>query len=319
MSNLDGSHCAAGCSSEPRLAPRAPRFVTRDGDYARCAEITRRASSNFYYAFMLLPLARRRALYSVYAFCRFVDDIADNDSIKNPAAMLARWREELDNVFAGTPSRAISRALSENVRRFNIPRRYFEEVINGVEMDLTQRRYETFGDLYLYCRRVASAVGLICIEIFGYHNQSTRAYAELLGIAFQLTNIIRDVGEDAARGRIYLPLEDLARFHVAEAEIVNGVYGAGFRALIEFQAERARQYYHDAEQVLADEDRRSMLPAEGMRLIYVSLLERIGRGGYRVLDRRISLSTPRKLYLVGRAWAGTRLWRTLSGQRTTVG
>jgi 15-cis-phytoene synthase len=318
MSNLDGSRCAASCSSEQRPAPGPPLSITRDSDYARCAEITRRASSNFYYAFMLLPLERRRALYSVYAFCRFVDDIADNDGIKNPAAMLAGWREELDNVFAGTPSRAISRALSENVRRFNIPRSYFEEVINGVEMDLTQRRYETFGDLYLYCRRVASAVGLICIEIFGYHNQSARVYAELLGVAFQLTNIIRDVGEDAARGRIYLPLEDLARFRVSEAEILNGVYGAGFRGLIEFQAERARHYYRNAEQALADEDRGSMLPAEGMRLIYLSLLERIARDCYRVLDRRISLSAPRKLYLVGRAWAGTRLWRALSGQRTIV-
>lgn len=316
MSNLDGSPCTAGCSSEERSEPYAPT-ITRESDYARCAEITRRASSNFYYAFMLLPLERRRALYSVYAFCRFVDDIADNDSIKNPAALLTRWREELNNVFAGKPSRAISRALSENVRRFNIPRRHFEEVINGVEMDLTQRRYEIFSDLCLYCRRVASAVGLICIEIFGYQNQSTRLYAELLGIAFQLTNIIRDVGEDAARGRIYLPLEDLARFRVSEAEIVNGVYSAGFRALIEFQAARARRYYREAEQALTDQDRGSMLPAEGMRLIYLTLLERIARGGYRVLDRRISLSAPRKLYLVGRAWAGARLWRTL--QRTTAG
>jgi phytoene synthase len=319
MSNLDGSHCVAGCNSEQQGTPGLALPVTRGGDYARCAEITRRASSNFYYAFMLLPLERRRALYSVYAFCRFVDDIADDDGNENPAAMLARWRNELDNVFAGTPSRAISRALSENVRRFNIPRRYFEEVIDGVEMDLTQRRYETFADLYLYCRRVASAVGLICIEIFGYHNQSAQVYAELLGVAFQLTNIIRDVGEDAARGRIYLPLEDLAHFRVSEVEILRSVYAAGFRGLIESQVERARHYYREAEQALADEDRRSMLPAEGMRLIYLSLLERIARGGYRVLDRRTSLSAPRKLYLVGRAWAGTRLWRTLSGQSTTVG
>jgi 15-cis-phytoene synthase len=225
----------------------------------------------------------------------------------------------LDKVFAGTPSRAISRALSENVRRFNIPRRYFEEIIKGVEMDLTQRRYDTFADLYLYCRRVASAVGSICIEIFGYHNQSTRVYAERLGIACQLTNIIRDVGEDAVRGRIYLPLEDLARFHVSEAEVLNRVYNSRFRSLIEFEAQRAREYYHQAEQALTDEDRSAMLAAEAMRLIYASLLERIARAGYRVLDRRMSLSASRKLFLVGRAWAGARLWRTLSGQRSTVG
>jgi 15-cis-phytoene synthase len=312
MSNWDGTHWAGGCNSEKKERADKPPRLTRHGDYARCAEITRRASSNFYYAFMLLPRERRRALHSVYAFCRFVDDIADDDGVNDAAAMLGRWRAELDNVFAGTPSRAISRALSENVRRFNIPRRYFEEVIDGVEMDLTQCRYQSFADLRLYCRRVASAVGLICIEIFGYRNQSARVYAERLGIAFQLTNIIRDVGEDAGRGRIYLPLEDLARFHVPEAEVLNPVYSPRFRRLIEFEAERARQYYREAQQALANEDRASMLAAEGMRLIYASLLERIARAGYRVLDRRMSLSAPRKLYLVGRAWAGAHLWRTLN-------
>jgi 15-cis-phytoene synthase len=318
MSNWDGMHWAGGSGSERAPAEMLPR-LTREGDYARCAEITRRASSNFYYAFMLLPRERRRALYSVYAFCRFVDDIADDDGVKDPAEMLARWRKELNNVFAGKPSRAISRALSENVRRYNIPRRYFEEVIDGVEMDLTQRRYASFSDLCLYCRRVASAVGLICIEIFGYRSQSTRVYAERLGIAFQLTNIIRDVGEDAARGRIYLPLEDLARFNVSEAEILKSVYSPRFRPLIEFEAERARQYYREAEEALVDEDRGSMRAAEGMRLIYASLLERIARADYRVFDRRMSLSAPRKLYLVGCAWAGTRLRRTLNLPHSDAG
>ncbi len=319
MSNWDGTHWAAGCNSEERPRPDTPLRLARDTDHARCAEITRRASSNFYYAFMLLPLERRRALYSVYAFCRFVDDIADSDGINNPGEMLARWREELDNVFAGTPSRAISRALSESVRRFNIPRRYLEQVIEGVEMDLTKRRYDTFTDLLHYCRRVASAVGRICIEIFGYHNQSTRVYAQRLGIACQLTNIIRDVGEDAARDRIYLPLQDLARFDVSEAEILNGVYSSRFRTLIESEAQRARQYYREAEQALTDEDRGAMLAAEAMRLIYASLLERIARAGYRVFDRRMSLSAPRKLYLVGRAWAEARLRRKISGERSSVG
>jgi 15-cis-phytoene synthase len=309
MSNWDGTHLAGGCSSEPLAGLDIPVKLTQPGDYARCAEITRRASSNFYYAFMLLPRERRRALYSIYAFCRFVDDIADDDGIKDAAVMLARWREELDKVFAGTPTRAISRALSENVRRFNIPRRYFDEVIDGVEMDLSVRRYPTFAALRLYCRRVASAVGLICIEIFGYRRQSTQIYAERLGIACQLTNIIRDVGEDAARGRIYLPLEDLARFQVPEAEILHSVYSLRFRQLIEFEAGRAREYYREAEEALADEDRSSMLAAEGMRLIYASLLERIARAGYRVFDRRTRLSAPRKLYLVGCAWAGTYLRR----------
>jgi len=305
-----------GCSSEGTSRSTAAPEVAHNGDYARCAEITRRASSNFYYAFLLLPRARRRALHSVYAFCRFVDDIADDEGIENAAAMLARWRQELEYIFAGRPSRAISRALSENVRRFNIPRSYFEQIIDGVEMDLTERRYASFASLSLYCRRVASAVGLICIEIFGYRNQSARVYAERLGIACQLTNIIRDVSEDAARDRIYLPLEDLARFGVAESEILDSVDSPRFRQLIKFEAERARQYYREAAAALADEDRRSMLAAEGMRLIYACLLERIARAGYRVFDRRMSVSAPRKLYLVGRAWAGAHLSRSPNWARS---
>jgi phytoene synthase len=278
-------------------------------DYVRCAEITRRASSNFYYAFMLLPPERRRALHAVYAFCRFVDDIADDDTITQPAEMLERWRGELHNVFAGTPGRPVSRALADNVGRFNIPRRYFDEVIDGVEMDLTRRRYETFSELSLYCRRVASAVGLICIEIFGYTNPATRIYAEKLGLAFQLTNIIRDVREDAERGRIYLPLEDLHRFGVTEAQVLGGAYSDHFRALMAFEAGRAREFYREAALALPPEDRPSMLSAEAMRLIYSALLEQIVRSDYRVFDRRHRLSTPRKLYLVGRAWARSRLAR----------
>ena len=311
MSNWDGTHWVGGCASNTPSQVSPLTFI-RDGDYARCAEITRRASSNFYYAFMLLPRERRHALYSVYAFCRFIDDIADDDGVRNPAEMLALWRDELDRVFEGIPTRAISRALSDNVRRFNIPRNYFEEIIDGVEMDLTRRRYDTFNELCLYCRRVASAVGLICIEIFGYRNQSARVYAERLGIAFQLTNILRDIREDAGRGRIYLPLEDLTRFDVSEVEILNCAYSNRLHQLIEFEVERAREYYRQAQQALADEDRGSMLAAEGMRLIYASLLERIARASYRVMECRVSLSAPRKLYLVGRAWAGTRLRRSLN-------
>lgn len=278
-------------------------------DYARCADITRRASSNFYYAFMLLPLERRRALYAVYAFCRFIDDIADDESIENPAELLARWRGELRNVYAGTPTRPVSRALADNVFRFNIPQRYFEEVIDGVEMDLSRRRYDTFDQLVLYCRRVASAVGLICIEIFGYSNPATRVYAEKLGLAFQLTNIIRDVREDAQRGRIYLPLEDLQQFGVAEADLLGGIYNERFRAMMSFEAKRARDLYDEAAAALPPEDRAAMLSAEAMRLIYRALLEQIVRSNFKVFDRRHRLSTPRKLYLVGRAWAGSRLAR----------
>lgn len=283
--------------------------IAHEEDYARCAEVTRQSSSNFYYAFMLLPAERRRALYAVYAFCRFVDDIADDGTVAQPAMLLERWREELRKVFNGAVERPVSRALADNVRRFNIPQRYFEEVIDGVEMDLTRKRYATFAELSLYCRRVASAVGLICIEIFGYRNPATRVYAERLGLAFQLTNILRDVREDAARDRIYLPLEDLARFGVSEQEILQSAYTPGFNQLMEFEAARARQFYQEAAAALAPEDKSAMVAAEGMRLIYRALLERISRSGYRVFDRRLSVSAPRKLLLVGRAWAGTRFAR----------
>lgn len=288
-------------------APAPAAMAALEEDYARCASITRRSSSNFYYAFMLLPAARRQALYSVYAFCRFVDDIADDQSVGNPAGLLARWREELERVFNGTPAHPISRALAHNVRRFAIPRRYFEEIIDGVEMDLGRTRYASFEQLRLYCYRVASAVGLVCIEIFGYRNPRTRVYAEHLGIAFQLTNIIRDVSEDAARGRIYLPLEDLARFAVSEDEILRGVDNLALRHLLEFEVERARSFYAQAERALPAEDRAAMVCAEAMRSIYQALLERIASKGCRVIGRRHRLSTPRKLYLVGRTWAGTRL------------
>ena len=256
---------------------------------------------------MLLPAERRQALYSVYAFCRFVDDIADDGSAGKPAELLTRWREELERVFNGSPTHPISRALAYNVRRFAIPRRYFEEIIDGVEMDLERTRYATFEELRLYCYRVASAVGLVCIEIFGYRNPSTRQYAENLGIAFQLTNIIRDLSEDAARGRIYLPLEDLARFGVTEDEILRGADTLELRRLLEHEVERARSFYAQAEQALAAEDRAAMVCAEAMRSIYRALLERIASKGCGVVGRRHRISTPHKLYLVGRTWAGTRL------------
>jgi 15-cis-phytoene synthase len=276
-------------------------------DYERCAQVTRRSRSSFYYAFILLPPERRRALHAVYAFCRFIDDIADDEAIREPAMLLKRWREELDRVYSGTPTRALSRALADSARRFNIPRELFEEIINGVEMDLSRKRYQTWEELRPYCYRVASALGLICIEIFGYRNPSAKVYAENLGLALQLTNILRDIREDADRGRIYLPLEDLARFGVTEDEILGGVYSPNFVRLMDFEAHRARELYAAAQAALAPEDRGTLLTAEAMRLIYAAILERIIKSNYRVLDRRHSLSAPHKLYLVGRAWAEGRL------------
>jgi phytoene synthase len=278
-----------------------------DADYEHCAQVTRRSRSSFYYAFILLPPERRRALHAVYAFCRFIDDIADDEAIREPALLLKRWREELDRVYSGAPTRALSRALADSARRFKIPRELFEEIINGVEMDLSRKRYQTWQELRPYCYRVASALGLICIEIFGYSNPSAKLYAENLGLALQLTNILRDVREDAERGRIYLPLEDLARFNVSENEILGGVYSPNFVRLMDFEARRARELYALAQSELAPEDRATLLTAEAMRLIYAALLERIINSNYRVLDRRHRLSAPHKLYLVGRAWAEGRI------------
>jgi 15-cis-phytoene synthase len=278
-----------------------------DADYEHCAQVTRRSRSSFYYAFILLPTERRRALHAVYAFCRFIDDIADDETIREPALLLKRWREELDRVYSGAPTRALSRALADSARRFKIPRDLFEEIINGVEMDLSRKRYQSWEELRPYCYRVASALGLICIEIFGYSNPSAKLYAENLGLALQLTNILRDVREDAERGRIYLPLEDLARFKVSENEILGGVYSPNFVRLMDFEARRARELYALAQSDLAPEDRATLLTAEAMRLIYAALLERIINSNYRVLDRRHSLSAPHKLYLVGRAWAEGRI------------
>jgi phytoene synthase len=306
MSEQNGSHSDAnGSGSGPAVG-----FVNGGGlaaDYERCAEITRKSSSNFYYAFLLLPAERRRALHAVYAFCRYLDDIADDDVSADPAKLLGLWRAELARVYEGEPTRAISRALADSIRTFKIPRVHFEELINGIEMDLSQKRYATFVDLYPYCHRVASVVGLISIEIFGYRNPDAKVYAENLGIACQLTNILRDVSEDAARGRIYIPLEDLERFQVTEKEILAGIYSANFARLMAFEANRAREYYERAQRALPREDRATLLTAEAMRLIYGTLLERIVRSEYRVLDRRLSIPAVRKLYLVGRAWASGRL------------
>ena len=298
---MDGLKSDSSAAGLEEVAGRD--HASLDADYERCAQITRRSRSSFYYAFILLPPERRRALHAVYAFCRFIDDIADDESIREPALLLRRWREELDRVYAGVPTRALSRALADSARRFTIPRDLFEEIIAGVEMDLSRKRYQTFEELRPYCYRVASALGLICIEIFGYRNPSAKLYAENLGLALQLTNIIRDVGEDAARGRIYLPLEDLARFNVSEDEILGGVYSPNFVSLMDFEAKRAQELYAKAQSALAPEDRATLLTAEAMRLIYAALLERIIKSNYRVLDRRHSLSAPHKLYLVGRAWA----------------
>lgn len=272
-----------------------------------CHAVTRRSGSSFLNAFRLLPPERRAGLEAVYAFCRFVDDLADDGVARDPAILLACWRDELDRVYAGTATHPIGVALADAVRRFDLPREPLAELIAGVEMDLTRRRYETFDELHRYCYRVASTVGLLCIAIFGHASPSARDYAVDLGIAFQLTNILRDVGEDARRGRIYLPLADLAQFGCPEDVLLAGRWTPALGALLAFECGRARAYYLRARAALAPEDRRALAPAEAMRLIYERLLQRIESRGFDVFAARVTLPRYEKLGLALAAWGRSHL------------
>lgn len=295
----------------PLSVPAVSRSVTEA--YAYCHMVARKSSSNFYYAFRLLSAERYNALCALYAFCRFMDDIADQPELLGQSQLLDRkarlslllntWREELQHCYSGTPRHPISFALADAVQRFPIAREHLAGIIDGVEMDLYRNRYQTFEELYDYCYHVASLVGLVCIEIFGYRSLSARAYAINLGVAFQLTNILRDVGEDGRRDRIYLPKEDLARFSYTEKELRTETYNRAFVQLMSFEGTRAREFYKKAVAHLATEDRRSLMAAEAMRFIYARLLEKLEHKQYRVFGERIALSTPGKITLAFSAWA----------------
>ena len=274
------------------------------GAYEHCEMLTRRASSNFYWGFRLLPHDRRRALCAVYAFCRAADDLADEPGRDtDPRRLLARWREELERAYAGRPVHPVGVALADTVARFAIPREHFDAVIAGVEMDLDRDRYETWeGDLEQYCYRVAGAVGLVCIEIFGYRDASARQYAVELGLAFQLTNILRDVADDAQRGRIYLPRADLKRFGCREEDVLVGHCTEAFRQVMAFECARAGEHYGRARFLLAEDDRQSLAPAEAMRLIYEQLLRRIMLRHYDVFGPKVRLTRPEKAGLAVAAW-----------------
>jgi phytoene synthase len=269
------------------------------------ATITKASKTNFYYAFLFLPKAQREALYAVYAFARLVDDAVDHAPSPQAAAdAIAGWRKELALAYTGTPGHPVAGQLSVMVKRFRLPKDYFDALIDGVEMDVTHQRYDTFEQLSRYCYRVASVVGLICIEIFGYRNPATKDYAVAQGMAFQLTNILRDIRIDAAKGRIYLPREELARFGYGEAELLAQHYSDAFVELMTFQCERARAYYDKAAGLLPAEDRRSMLPSEIMGGIYRRLLDEIEARRYNVFEEEVRLSAATKLLIALRLWAG---------------
>ncbi len=268
-----------------------------------CQDKAAKSGSSFYYSFLFLPPPRRRAITALYAFCREVDDVVDEtDDAGIARTQLAWWRGQINACFDGTPEHPVCLALLPAIRDYGLPREQLLEIIDGMEMDLDQSRYLDFKGLQLYCYRVASVVGLLASQIFGSTHRDTQKYAHDLGIAFQLTNIIRDVGEDARRGRIYLPVEELQRFNVRAADILNARYGDEFRQLMEFQIARARQYYEQAMAALPAQDRSAQRPGLVMAAIYRTLLDEIERDGCRVLDRRIALTPLRKLWLAWKTW-----------------
>jgi phytoene synthase len=280
------------------------------------SRLTRRSRSNFYYAFLVLPRPRRHALYAVYAFCRTVDDIADlgSERGRDPATLraeLARWRREIARCYepGPAPEEPIARRLAEAARAFGIPRPALEAIVDGVEMDLDGVTYETAEDLYPYCYRVASAVGLAAIEIFGYRDPRARDYAVNLGLALQLTNIIRDVGADARIGRVYLPQADLREFGVTADDLRAGRHSPAFVALMQRQAERARRFYRAAREALPPADARSLVCAEIMGRIYHALLDEIEGRGFQVLRERVSVPVRRKVGITLRCWMASRLPR----------
>jgi phytoene synthase len=281
---------------------------TAAGDaLAYCRDITRQQAKNFYYAFLFLPRVQREAIYAVYAFCRHSDDIADETQAPaTQQALLQAWREELERGYAGRPTHRITQALQQVITTYPIPKHYFEELLRGVEMDLTIQRYATFADLKQYCYRVASVVGLMCIEIFGYTHPGVQEYARNLGIALQLTNIMRDIREDAERGRIYLPLEDLHAFHYAETAVFQQRYTTEFVALMEFQARRVLEYYRQAEACLLPGDKAGLLAAEIMAGIYQATLRKLARHRYNVFHGRASLPMVHKVSIALRIF--TKIW-----------
>jgi phytoene synthase len=269
-----------------------------------CQQKAAASGSSFYYSFLFLPKPKRQAITALYAFCREVDDVADECTDAGIArTKLAWWRTEIANLYADKPQHPVTQALTDAVRDYNLAEEHFVEIIDGMEMDLDQNRYRDFKELHLYCYRVASVVGLLSASIFGYSDRKTLKYAHDLGLAFQLTNIVRDVGEDARRGRIYLPLDEMAQHGVSEAEILQGQESDNVRRLLEFQIERAEDYYRRAFEELPKADRRDQRTGLIMAAIYRALLDEIRLGGCeKVLNHRVSLTPLRKLWLAWKTW-----------------
>jgi 15-cis-phytoene synthase len=277
-------------------------------------DLAKTIQSNFFYSFLFLPKQKREAIIDLYNFCRAIDDTVDEiiDNMSDGYAPqtahleLERWRQEVNNLYAGEPTTPIALKLQRLLERFPMPKEYFEEMINGCEMDLERNRYETFDELYQYCYRVASITGLMCIEIFTYRSPRTKDYAIKLGIALQLTNILRDIREDAARGRVYLPQEDLRRFGYREDDLSKEVINDNFIELMKFECARARDYYRLAAESLPEEDRPMLTAAITMGKIYYRLIEQIEQANYDVFNNHIRLHRPERFLIALSEWARGR-------------
>lgn len=272
-----------------------------------CQEKAVQSGSSFYYSFLYLPLEKRRAITALYAFCREVDDVVDEcTDVAVARTKLAWWRQEVAAIFSeeqgNKPSHPVAKALAAVAKTFSLTAERLNEIIDGMEMDLNYNRYADFDTLRLYCYHVASVVGLCSAEIFGYRNADTLKYAQDLGLAFQLTNIIRDVGEDARRDRIYLPQDELARFGISNDDILHSRETDNFKKLMEFQIERAEGYYVRAFAALPVEDRKNQRAGIVMAAIYRTLLKEIKNDGCHVMRQRVSLTPMRKLWLAWGAW-----------------
>ncbi len=271
-------------------------------------KLARAAASNFYYSFLLLPRAKRRAIKDVYEFCRLLDDVVDEDQTgRNPYAELQYWRGEVEACYRVAPTCEFGEQLLISIEEFDLPKQSFLDLIDGMEMDLKWHSYQTFADLREYCYRAASAVGLICIEIFGYESARTREYAVNLGLALQLTNILRDLKEDIERGRMYIPLEDFERFGYSERELRANVYNAPFIELMKYEHARARSYFEKAATSLPDGDRPSMFAAEIMGAIYRELLDQIPGVQFDVFRNRLTVSKARRLKIALSIWLKSKL------------
>ena len=287
--------------------------MTSDQAQRYCESITKQSGSNFVHSFAFLSPGQREAMYAVYAFCQEVDDVVDHPKPGvDVQEELDTWRAQLVAMYSGTPTFPVAIGLAKHAQTFDIPLAYFEELINGVEMDLTIRRYATFTDLYQYCYRVASVVGLICIKVFGTKSPRAHEYAVNLGVAFQLTNILRDIGVDAKRDRIYLPQEDLIRFEYPERDVFANATTPAFEKLMSFQTRRAHGYYAKAQAALPPEDRKALLVAEIMRGVYFRILSVIEKDPARVFQERVRVPSPLKAVIALHTWLKIMLQQLFS-------